>query len=80
MDVEVYVIMSEYEPSAIIVSLPYDRNWEALKWAKENCPGYITNRMNILRSKMFLTGNDEFVIDYFFSNEKDKVAFLLRWG
>lgn len=54
------------------VSLPYDVKWEALYWAKKNCPSYITNYASY--------GNDRTVIHYCFGNERDVVAFTLRWS
>ena len=58
------------------VTLPYDKSWEALEWAKKNCPSYVTNS-----SANFATiGPDEWpVISYYFNEEKDAVAFMLRW-
>ena len=51
------------------VTLPYSPFWEPLLWAKEHCPSYITNNADV---------NSNIV--YYFSNEKDALMFLLRWG
>lgn len=54
------------------VTLPYDPEWPALKWAKENCPSYYTNDATPV-------GFDEYYVNYYFSEEKDVVAFTLKW-
>jgi hypothetical protein len=56
------------------VTLPYDPTWKALEWAKEHCPNYITN--GIHRDG----DNSSNKIDYFFSNEREALMFLLRWS
>jgi len=56
------------------ITLPYDPQWKALAWAKEHCPGYITNDVaeNVgIRSVV--------QIDYFFASERDATWFALRW-
>lgn len=63
-----------------LVTLPYDYNLEALEWAKENCPSYITNASN-----PSISSTDKYSwpaphIDYFFSDEKDATWFRLRWA
>ena len=50
------------------VVLPYDPVWRALEWAKQNCPGYITNRATV-----------DGKICYYFANEKEATMFMLRW-
>ena len=52
------------------VSLPYDTFWEALDWAKENCPSYITN---------YASYGSNITIHYCFGNERDVVAFTMKW-
>lgn len=58
------------------VTIPYDIRWLALEWAKKNCPSYITNDVHCDGYNTY----DINKIDYFFSNEKDAVWFLLRWA
>lgn len=53
----------------MIVTLPYDPLWTALEWAKKNCPSYITNRVA-----------EDGKICYYFGEERDATAFLLRWS
>jgi len=61
-----------------VVTLPYDPVWQALDWAKENCPSYITNAMaHHGKMKSVHGGCDS--ISYYFGEEKDAVFFALRW-
>ena len=60
----------------MIVTVPYDPMWEALTWAKENCPSYITNDIHPSGSIFF----DRKKVDYYFGDEKEAVMFLLRWA
>jgi hypothetical protein len=54
------------------VTVPLYPFREALDWAKENCPSYITNDLH-------QDGyNDK--IDYHFGDEKDALIFALRWS
>lgn len=62
------------------VTLLYDHNWQALKWAKDNCPSYITNTAELLSN----SGNAGtplkiYSIHYYFGDERDAVAFALKW-
>ena len=61
------------------VSLPYDPTWQALTWAKRNCPSYITNdadtETNIKEGYSFVTH-----INYYFGNENEALMFKLRWA
>lgn len=57
------------------VTLPYSPFWEPLTWAKENCPSYIANELH----HDGYTTYDHTKIDYFFSDEKDALIFMLRW-
>jgi len=57
------------------VTIPYDPDWPALKWAKEYCPSYITNTA----SPVGFGDKLQYVVHYYFSNERDVVAFSLRW-
>lgn len=65
------------------VTLPYDPEWKALAWAKENCPSYITNRVsNTTRLKRVASSgwvNDSSIV-YYFSDERDVTFFMLRWS
>ena len=54
-------------------SLPYDPEWRALKWAKENCPSYITN--SAPWPQLGAAGN----INYFFADREDLTLFTLKW-
>jgi hypothetical protein len=57
------------------VTIPYDPDWPALQWAKENCPSYITNTAEVVGP----VGDSKYVVHYYFSNERDVVVFSLRW-
>jgi hypothetical protein len=52
------------------VTLPYDPTWQALEWAKKNCPSYITNSAEF--------GGK--IIYYYFGTEEDAVMFKLKWS
>lgn len=63
------------------VTLPYDPVWTALKWAKEHCPSYITNKAsNTTRLKPVAGGwvNDSSIV-YYFGNKEDAILFKLTW-
>ncbi len=62
------------------VTLPYDENWEALAWAKKNCPSYITNDATRVVIDVVSMYPYETVINYYFGNEKDAMIFQLRWS
>jgi hypothetical protein len=53
----------------IRIVLAYDPDWQALRWAKENCSSYITN-----------TATEDTKICYYFREERDATAFVLRWS
>jgi hypothetical protein len=57
------------------VTIPYEPVWEAMHWAKENCPSYFTNDIH-------KSGNsyDNTRIDFFFIDREDALMFALRWG
>ncbi len=62
------------------VTLPYDPEWQALKWAKEHCPSYITNRADTMKLKSAPGGwYSDVDIVYYFSDEQDAVMFKLKW-
>jgi len=64
------------------VTIPYDPDWPALQWAKENCPSYITNNTSTHPNLQKVSGGWVNVphIDYYFGDEQDAVAFTLRWA
>ena len=57
------------------VTIPYDPDWRPLVWAKEYCPSYITNDMHQDGYNTY----DHTKVDYHFSDERDVIAFMLRW-
>lgn len=57
------------------VTIAYDPVWEAMTWAKEKCPSYITNDMHQDGYNTY----DHTKIDFFFSDEKDALLFALKW-
>ena len=61
------------------VILPYDPTWQALEWAKEHCPSYITNEAiydNISDS----FANNQYKIIYYFEDTIDVTLFIMRWA
>lgn len=58
-----------------VATLPYDPQWRALEWIKENCPSYITNDVHKEKGTELVTR-----IDYFFGDDRDVVWTLLRWS
>lgn len=54
-------------------NLPYDPEWRALKWAKENCPSYITNCAAPTQLRT-IAG-----IDYYFADREELTLFTLKW-
>jgi hypothetical protein len=66
---------------SITVTLPYDPNWTALTWAKEHCPGYITNKADRSRPIINGWGLPEYGNTvYYFISEEDAFMFKLKWG
>lgn len=62
------------------VTLPYDPEWQALHWAKQNCPSYITNTAVLFsNSENAGTPLKIYSIHYYFGDERDAVAFALKW-
>lgn len=68
----------------MIVTIIYDetknpdgsyRSWDPGTWAVKHCPSYITNGRN---PNEFPDGFPR--IDYYFSDERDALAFSLRWA
>ena len=45
--------------------------FEPLEWAKKNCPSYITNDA--------VQKQGEYYYRFYFSQERDIVAFMLKW-
>jgi hypothetical protein len=64
---------------AIKIKIPYDLRHEALWWAKQNCPSYITNSVHLETSVLKGTIGSETYINYHFANETDATLFALRW-
>jgi hypothetical protein len=62
--------------SSIIVTIPYDNEWDALDWARGNCPSYIAHDTHIDKSGR---GRMD-MIDYFFGEKQDAIMFALRWA
>jgi hypothetical protein len=64
------------------VTLPYDPSWQALAWAKNNCPSYVTNDADTTRLKPVAGGwvRADHRINYYFGNKQDAVIFALRWS
>lgn len=60
------------------VSVEYKHVDKALEWAKENCPSYITNQIDMihLAEKKRI---DPIRISFVFDDEKDATLFALRW-
>jgi hypothetical protein len=68
------------------ITIPANNAWEAVEWAKENCPSYITNDYSVLggRTGYYETGRDIENCDFFFVDDeqgsKDMVMFSLKWA
>jgi hypothetical protein len=60
----------------MIVTIPFIPFQEPLCWAKTNCPSYITNDFHQDGYDTY----DHTKIDYFFSDDRDAMWFILRWG
>jgi hypothetical protein len=61
------------------VTIPFDADWKALWWAKENCLSYITTELGTAKFHFDPFGWDYDVV-YYFNDEKDAVLFALRWA
>lgn len=65
------------------ITLPYDPEWRALDWAKENCPSYITNQASTVLGGLVPVKGGWVAkrpdIEYYFGDERDATAFALRW-
>lgn len=46
-------------------------SFEPLRWAKQNCPSYITNDA--------VQKQGEYYYRFYFSREQDQIMFALRW-
>ena len=55
----------------MVITLPYDPKWQALSWAKKNCPSYITN---------IGSPEEPGKICYYFSREAEATMFMLKWS
>jgi hypothetical protein len=60
----------------LYVSIPIGRAEVCSFWAKEYCPGYITNDLHMDGYNTY----DSTRIDYFFGSEEDAIAFKLKFG
>jgi len=58
------------------VTIPYTPFQEPLYWAKKHCPSYITSDVHRDGYNTY----DDTKIDYFFSDDRDAMWFILRWG
>lgn len=58
-----------------LVKLPYLRAQQAVDWAKNNTPSYITNTV-VFDDDTF---EPDMFIAFHFSEEKDATMFTLRW-
>ena len=66
---------------SITVILPYDPLGRPVDWARQNCPSYITNDAIPPEPRRSLTDSiNDYRIVYYFGNERDAVAFKLRWS
>jgi hypothetical protein len=62
------------------VTIPYHIIDPALKWAKDNCPSYITNTMAPIHYTADLPVDFISIrVIFHFSEEKDATLFALRW-
>jgi len=65
------------------VTLKWDPTWQALEWAKEHCPSYITNDASYVSAAAGSRAEENFKyithVDYYFSDERDSILFTLRW-
>ena len=63
------------------VVIPYDPTWQALEWAKEHCPSYITNVRTPWPPRYYTTHSiDDIKIRFYFGNKRDATAFALKWA
>jgi hypothetical protein len=68
------------------ITLDYDPYWEALKWAKEHCPSYITNSVirDMDRDRVEIKGvhavSQYDRITYYFGDKQDAAMFAVRWS
>ena len=59
----------------ITVTILKEKGVHALEWVKETCPSYITNDMHMDGYNTY----DTTKLDFFFSDQKDAVMFVMRW-
>ena len=60
------------------IVLPYDPDWQALKWAKDHCSSYITNKAEVAESSKI--GYIQYNVVYYFSNDQEALMFKLKWS
>jgi hypothetical protein len=61
-----------------VIILPYQSSWDALHWAKKNCPSYITCDVH----RVMISGQEYFdsnFVEYYFSCDNDATMFALKW-
>lgn len=56
------------------ISKPFWETEEMLKFAKENCPSYITNDVEVRKP------HEWYYHRFYFGDEKDYIVFVLRWS
>jgi hypothetical protein len=59
-----------------LVTIDRKLGGDALRWAKANCKGYITNDYH---QDGYYTYHDK-KLDFFFANKKDALMIMLRWA
>ena len=65
--------MSNWVDLKVPVASPGCKNYfEPLEWAKKHCPSYITNDA--------VQKQGEYYYRFYFSNERDRMWFVLRWS
>ena len=67
---------------SIKVTLPYDPEWQALKWAKEYCPSYITNKAVTTTGERITVPEyySNYDVVYYFSEQQDAMMFKLKYS
>lgn len=58
-------------PVPVVATWNFTAGFEPLRWAKKNCPSYITNDA--------VQKQGEYYYRFYFGKEQDQVFFALRW-